>query len=246
MGGSVAIVLPGPADFTAWRNAARGLLSAGVEPAQVEWRVIGDHPGLFGDGAPPAPPAGPPAFSVPRAFLEVAEIAIRHRDAGRFAALYGLLWRVTHGEHALMGDAADPDVRRLEGMARAVRRDAHKMHAFLRFRQVETEAGLRHVAWFEPEHHIEEAEAGFFVRRFAGLRWTIVTPRRTVPGTGRRWPSARAGRRATCRRTTRWSRSGAPTTPRSSTPPASSPARCAPRCRSATGGTCRRRRRSRA
>ena len=184
MGGSVAIVLPGPADFTAWRNAARGLLSAGVEPAQVEWRVIGDHPGLFGDGAPPAPPAGPPAFSVPRAFLEVAEIAIRHRDAGRFAALYGLLWRVTHGEPALMGDAADPEVRRLEGMARAVRRDAHKMHAFLRFRQVETEAGLRHVAWFEPEHHIEEAEAGFFVRRFAGLRWTIVTPRRTVSWDG--------------------------------------------------------------
>lgn len=184
MAGLVAIVLPGPADFTAWRNAARGLLSAGVPHQSVEWRVLGDSPGLFGDAPPPAAPAGPSPYTVPRAFLELAEIAIRHRDPERFALLYRALWRITQGEHGLMEDAADPDMVRLMGMAKSVRRDAHKMHAFLRFRQVETEDGLRHVAWFEPEHHIEEAESGFFVRRFAALRWTIVTPRRTVTWDG--------------------------------------------------------------
>ena len=61
-------------------------------------------------------------------------------------------------------------------MAKAVRRDAHKLHAFLRFRMLETESGTRYIAWFEPDHHILEAEAGFFIRRFAGMRWSILTP----------------------------------------------------------------------
>ena len=191
---TVAAVLPGPADFAAWRNAARGLLGAGVAPDQAEWRVAGDAPGLFGDDD--APPLRSAAFHVPRAFMELAEIAIRHRDPERFALLYRTLWRVTHGEPALMQVATDPDIVRLTAMAKSVRRDAHKMHAFLRFRQVETEAGLRHLAWFEPDHHIEEAEAGFFVRRFASLRWSIVTPRRSVHWDGQEIAFGPGGRRA--------------------------------------------------
>lgn len=189
----VATVLPGPADFAAWRRAARGLLAAEVPPEQAEWRVAGDAPSLFAE-APPPPP-GMSAFSVPRAFLELAEVAIRHSDPERFALLYSLLWRVTHGEHGLMQVATDPEVIRLSALAKAVRRDAHRMHAFLRFRQVETEAGVRYVAWFEPEHHIEEAEAGFFVRRFAALRWSIVTPRRSVHWDGMELGFGPGGRR---------------------------------------------------
>ena len=37
-------------------------------------------------------------------------------------------------------------------------------------------AATRFVAWFEPEHHIVRANAGFFVRRFANMRWSILTP----------------------------------------------------------------------
>ena len=46
-------------------------------------------------------------------------------------------------------------------MAQAVRRDIHKMHAFVRFRTVDDgddAATPLHVAWFEPEHHIVEAQ----------------------------------------------------------------------------------------
>ena len=192
---TIAAVLPGPADFPAWRNAARGLLGAGVAPEDAEWRVAGDAPGLFAQGDAPPPPGASP-FHVPRAFLELAEIAIRHRDAERFALLYRVLWRVTHGEPALMQVATDADIVRLTAMAKSVRRDAHKMHAFLRFRQVETDAGIRHVAWFEPDHHIEEAEAGFFVRRFAQLRWSIVTPKRSVHWDGQEITFGPGGRRA--------------------------------------------------
>jgi DNA polymerase len=56
----------------------------------------------------------------------------------------------------------------------------HKMRAFVRFRTVETEAGERFVAWFEPEHHIVRANAGFFVRRFATMAWSILTPELSI------------------------------------------------------------------
>jgi DNA polymerase len=181
---AVAVTLPGPADFDAWRDIARRLLAAEVKPEDVEWRVAGEMTSLLATTPPPTGAA--PKHRVPKGFLELAETTIRHRDPERFALLYRLLRRVTHGEHELLQVATDPDVVRADAMRKAVRRDAHKMHAFLRFRHVETEAGLRHIAWFEPDHHIEEAEAGFFVRRFAGLRWTIVTPKRTVSWDGDR------------------------------------------------------------
>lgn len=193
---TVAAILAGPADFAGWRHAARGLVAAGMAPDQVEWRVAGDSPGLFGTTAFGDTPAPPSRFTVPRAFLALAEVAIRHSDPERFALLYGLLWRLQQGEGALIQVATDPAVARLEALAKSVRRDAHKMHAFLRFRQVETEAGIRHVAWFEPDHHIEEAEADFFVRRFASLRWTIVTPRRTVGWDGQALSFGPGGHRA--------------------------------------------------
>jgi DNA polymerase len=56
----------------------------------------------------------------------------------------------------------------------------HKMHAFLRFREVADDEGTRFVAWFEPEHHIVRSNAGFFVRRFANMRWSILTPELSI------------------------------------------------------------------
>lgn len=190
----VAVTLPGPADFPAWRQAARGLVAADIRPEQAEWVVAGELPGLLAQAPAPPPSAAP--FSVPRAFLDQAEIAIRHSDPERFALLYGLLWRLVHGERHLMQAATDPAVIRLSTLAKAVRRDAHKMHAFVRFREVQAEDGPRHIAWFEPDHHIEEAEAEFFLRRFASLRWSIVTPRRSVAWDGRALSFGPGGRRA--------------------------------------------------
>jgi DNA polymerase len=59
-----------------------------------------------------------------------------------------------------------------------VRRDVHKMRAFVRFRPVQDGRGEEplHVAWFEPEHHIVAAIAPFFVRRFTQMRWAVLTP----------------------------------------------------------------------
>ncbi|HYG47971.1 MAG TPA: UdgX family uracil-DNA binding protein [Allosphingosinicella sp.] len=168
-----AVRLSSADDLDGWREAARGLAGAGVPPAEIGWQV-GDAGGdLFAASA--ALPTGSPAFSVPRAFITLAETAICHSDPERFALLYALLLRLRE-RPGLLSDGADPLVQRLERMARAVRRDIHKMRAFLRFREVETDEGPRFVAWFEPEHHIVRTNAGFFVRRFANMRWSILTP----------------------------------------------------------------------
>lgn len=168
-----AVALPAPDDFDAWRDAARGLLLAAVPPEQVVWSV-GESDDLF--AAPPPSAAGLVGnLTVPKPFLTLAETAILHADRERFALLYTLLWRL-QTDRALMQDHADPLVDRLEDMAKAVRRDIHKMRAFLRFRELDS----RFVAWFEPDHHIVRANAGFFIRRFATMRWSILTPEVSV------------------------------------------------------------------
>jgi DNA polymerase len=172
-----AALLSGPDDFDGWRAAARALASHGVSAEQVAWRLEDEGAGdLFQGAAPPA--AGEP-FPVPRAFLALAEAAVCHSDPERFALLYALLLKVRRNARAT-DDQADPLVRRVEAMAKAVRRDIHKMHAFVRFREVEEEGGTRFVAWFEPEHHVVRAASGFFVRRFLNMRWSILTPERSV------------------------------------------------------------------
>ncbi|MBY0336402.1 MAG: UdgX family uracil-DNA binding protein [Acetobacteraceae bacterium] len=167
----IAARLDRPADLACWRDAARALVAARVPPEEVA-----REPGLL--AADPLPEAiAPPELRVPRAFVELAGIVLRHRDPERHALLYRALWRITHGERALLDDATDALVLRLEGLQRAVARDAHKMHAFVRFRAAATPEGdAHHIAWYEPEHLILEAEAPFFVRRFAQLRWSILTP----------------------------------------------------------------------
>ncbi|HYI40071.1 MAG TPA: UdgX family uracil-DNA binding protein [Allosphingosinicella sp.] len=160
-------------DFDGWRDAARALAGVEMPAAEVSWHVGGGAGDLF---AAPAPlPSGGTAFSVPKAFLTLAETAICHSDPERFALLYALLLRLRE-RPGLIADSADPLVQRLERMAKAVRRDVHKMRAFLRFREVETAQGSRFVAWFEPEHHIVRRNGGFFVRRFANMAWSILTP----------------------------------------------------------------------
>jgi probable DNA metabolism protein len=169
------ITLDGETDFIGWRNAARALALGDVKPTDVTWRVRGDAPELFEPTAPPSEPAHGTTFNVSGKFIELAQVAILHRTPERFALLYRLLWRL-RGHHDLLDIATDPDVAEIASMAKAVRRDEHKMHAFVRFREVGREQKAHYIAWFEPEHHIVELAAPFFARRFADMPWSILTP----------------------------------------------------------------------
>ena len=131
-----------------------------------------------------------PAVSVPPDFLTLCESVILHSDPNRFGLLYRLLWRMAH-EPGLRHDPLDADRLKAGHMAQAVRRDMHKMKAFVRFRTVQDDTfrthpagGPLHVAWFEPEHHIVEAVAPFFARRFTQMRWAVLTPERCMAWNG--------------------------------------------------------------
>lgn len=139
------------------------------------WEV-GGAGGLFADDPLPEAPATP-AFAVPRAFVDLAGEVILHRSPERFGLLYRLLWRL-QDEPELMGLASDPDVVRARDLAHQVSKASHKMKAFVRFRQVESDDGgpERYVAWFEPAHRVVEKTAPFFVARFANMAFSILTP----------------------------------------------------------------------
>jgi DNA polymerase len=166
------VMLPAPDDFEAWRDAARDLAEAGVPASAVIWQVEGGDRDLFGSDFEQPRAA---SFPVPRSFVELAKDVVCHRDAERFSLLYTMLLRLKTDRISL-DDEADPLVRRLNDFAKATRRDIHKMHAFVRFREIDG----RFIAFFEPEHHIVRRAAAFFVNRFTNMHWSILTPELSI------------------------------------------------------------------
>jgi probable DNA metabolism protein len=141
-------------------------------PAQPQSLRSGDGVDAVDDRVANAP------VRIPSRLRELLEACACHRDPRRYAVMYRLLWRVTHGERDLLNDAADDDVSTVTQMAKAVERDCHKMHAYVRFRELAspTDSGVHFVASYSPEHHILGRAAPFFVKRFGTMVWTIVTP----------------------------------------------------------------------
>jgi DNA polymerase len=162
--------------LTEFRQAARYALANGIAPDEVTF-TAGDQESLFESFASPE---NEPAIKVPRGFAELLQDVICHRADDRFALCYQVLWRIKHGEPDLLSRASDPAIVKLDLYAKSVRRDVHKMHAFLRFHAKQTPEGELFVAWFEPEHHILARAVPFFVDRFADMRWIIATPEGTA------------------------------------------------------------------
>ncbi len=167
-------------EYEAWRAAARQLLAQGVAPDEVLWSDDPQEASLFAAGEAVAELPDAPALKVPPAFLDIARSAAAHTNPQRWALLYRLLWRVTRGgERHLLSIATDRDVRQVQDWCKAVGRDIHKMHAFVRFRLVGVDATKgreQFVAWFEPDHRIVRLAVPFFEKRFAGMDWSILTP----------------------------------------------------------------------
>src|SRR3569832_363757 len=170
----IDVALAHETDFDGWRHAARALVLDGVKPEDVTWSVKGEE-GLFAPETIGQRGSPSETFNVSAKFVELAKIAILHRDRERFAVLYRLLWRL-RCNHDLLEVTTESDVISVTAMANAVRRAEHKMHAFVRFREIGREREARYVAWFEPEHHIVELAAPFFAKRFADMPWSILTP----------------------------------------------------------------------
>jgi len=176
----IAAALDDPHEFEAWRVCARDLLERGIKPDRIIWPdAEGTAASLFAQPAPAEPGEARPVRASP-AFLDLARSVILHSSPARLDALYRAAWQLQERPR-LLDDAADAAVLQLRAMARQVRRDIHKMRAFVRFRMIPDPDGTpRYVAWFEPEHRIERHNAGFFHDRFASQRWSILTPHRAI------------------------------------------------------------------
>jgi DNA polymerase len=158
--------------YLAFRSLARQYIYAGISPADAHFDATGRQPSLF--PKPDAPDIVP--LRVPRAFTEIARIVCCHRDPLMLRTLYSALWRLQHGEPRLLEDPADPDTRALSLAERAIRRDMHKMTAFVRFRRTVYDNLEHYIAWHRPDHFIVHLTAPFFVQRFGSMRWAILTP----------------------------------------------------------------------
>lgn len=181
---SVRIDMPRLGQFGAWRDAVRRLIANNVPPADVNWVVDGDPSNDLFDAGGEILPSTHADFSinVPKALVDVARQAIcaRNKDGRQqeaFVLSHTLIDRHHRQGNVDLADRRDDTVQRVLDLARAIRRDKHKMKAFVRFREVPGESDRRRfLSWFEPSHRIEESIAPFFARRFGDMDWVIVTP----------------------------------------------------------------------
>src|ERR1700761_9057938 len=116
------VALKSETDWDGWRQAARALVLAGVEPAALTWAVGGTMNDL---------PEATGTFHLPRALVTLASVAIQARESDRFGLLYSLVWRAHAGENRL-NSAPDPDLALARRMALAVRAEAHRMRTMPR------------------------------------------------------------------------------------------------------------------
>ena len=164
------IVAPFPKSLEGWRETARRLLAASVDPESILWT---SEPTLFSGSIPDGRPL---EIAVSKEFIALAEMVACHRDDTKWLALYRVLYRLVNGERHLLAIESDPDMNRLQIMRKQVTHDMHRMKAFVRFREVDG----RYVAWHRPDHHVLEIVAPWFARRFGNMPWSILTPDRSA------------------------------------------------------------------
>ncbi|MFI8557969.1 DNA metabolism protein [Pseudomonas putida] len=164
--------------FSRWREQARRLLEHGVDPAEVTW-AQGPMNDLLATPLPLPEQPGPFKARVPAALLDQLEQAARYRGAQRWNLLYEVLWRVAHGDRTAMlaGDRLGSELQR---RIKQVSREAHHLHAFVRFvplpEGLAARLQLDLVAFHEPAHDILESASGHFADRLGRQRWLIATP----------------------------------------------------------------------
>lgn len=164
--------------FEGWRGIARDLLARGVPPEDVSFTAEEQLGLLPGDAEQSAPGDAPgAALRVPATFLSLARRVACHREPSRWDRLYRVLWRAAIDGGRTLQDPSDEDVLALERMADEVRKDVDRVHALVRFRRLPVDgADEWYVAFHRPQHRTLPLAAPFFARRFAPMRWSILTP----------------------------------------------------------------------
>ncbi|MBA2655719.1 MAG: UdgX family uracil-DNA binding protein [Tatlockia sp.] len=177
-------------DFSDWRDKARKLLQQEIEPALLLWQDTKSSQALlFQEDLFLLKALNEnnknKVLLIPKKFLPFAATIALHRSTSKWEKLYQLLWRLTHNDKRLLEISSDPLMHELLLMYKAIRRDAHKMKAFIRFCKFKDENEHEYfLAWYKPDHLILRLVAPFFKRRFEVMHWIIVTADETVSWNG--------------------------------------------------------------
>ncbi len=166
--------IPIEPSFAVWRRAARALLRQGVEPSQIDWvESEGEAEGeasVSGDAVALAAPA------IPRELLFRLKTAACFRAPDRWALLYRILWRWTHGERHVLA-LNDPDGALLDQRIQAVEHETDDLVILTLFRRRDPSMGLpEFVGWYEPRHDLLERAAARFAERMGDSTWMLATP----------------------------------------------------------------------
>jgi DNA polymerase len=170
-------VVRGATDADRWLHQISSLLSDDVTPDAIMWVT---DPQTLLPGLEPLEPsrssAAPAPRKLPPAYRALVRSVLVHRDPDKWSLLYRTAWRLDRDNPALLHIESDPDVYRLRKLERQVQKDVYRMMQFVRFRPVDLGGETRYIAWHRPDHEVLALAAPFFVRRFARMRWSIVTP----------------------------------------------------------------------
>ena len=171
------IIVPLDRSWSDWRTKARQLLAEKVLPHNIHWKCE-EFEFSFGEEFRLRPITK--EFTLPREFVETAMSVSAYRDDSTWDLLYRIAWRLLYEDRKLLEITIDPEVRELMARRHSVGRDIHKMHAFVRFREIKNEEDSIFMAWHRPDHRILRLAIPFFKDRFNGMNWVIMTEDESV------------------------------------------------------------------
>lgn len=167
-------------NFENWLIEAKVFLQGNISPEEISWTQ--ENLSIFGVKSCEVQKVktfnlGFYDTEVFKKFKKETQFASMIKDPKKWSLFYRVLFRIAFENTKLLSINSDPDIRTLYMYRKAIARDIHKMHAFVRFKSAIGDDGVeRFMAWHKPEHYILEATASFFVRRFGDKPWVICTP----------------------------------------------------------------------
>jgi DNA polymerase len=159
--------------FESWRKNARTLLEDKIHFEDVIWQT--STTGSLFDCMPDRSREKPSLIKIPREFIVDAEFVSAFNDDSTWTLLYRLLYRIAFEQKKLMENPLDNDVLEFHRRMKLVGRDLHKMHAFVRFKEIKHNDESIYMAWHRPDYRILKFSAPFFTDRFNGMNWIIFT-----------------------------------------------------------------------
>ncbi|QQC67116.1 UdgX family uracil-DNA binding protein [Paraburkholderia ginsengisoli] len=118
----------------------------------------------------------PSTPAIPRELLGQLQTAACYRAADRWALLYRILWRWTHGERDVI-ELHDPDGAQLNQRVQSIEHETADLLDFTLFRRRDPSIGLpEFVGWYEPRHDLLERAAEKFAKPMGDSTWMLATP----------------------------------------------------------------------